>query len=144
MPGRQERGLALGLLVLAGLAWGVPAALRWIGEGQAPPGVLEPAPAHRVAGWEGLLLGRPLDLNRATEEDLDALPGVGPATARRILELRTRKGRFSSVEELLEVRGIGRKTLSRLRPYVTIRESSGQEIPQAGAAAGREGGGTAP
>ena len=141
--GRGERGLALGLLVLAGLAWGVPAALRAVGGRPAPGGVPEPAPGRRLAGWEALLLGRPLDLNRATREDLEALPGVGPATARRILELRTRKGRLTSVEELLEVRGIGPRTLSRLRPYVTIREFGRREIPHEGAP-GLEGGGRAP
>ncbi len=134
----KERALALGLLVLAGLAWGVPAALRALGGRGAPEGVVEAVPGGPVEGWEGLLLGRPLDLNRATVEDLEALPGVGPATARRILELRARRGRLSSVDDLLDVRGIGPKTLSRLRPYVTIRESVGREPPRE-AGAGRRG-----
>ncbi|MBW3534000.1 MAG: ComEA family DNA-binding protein [Gemmatimonadetes bacterium] len=63
----------------------------------------------------------PLDLNRATTEELEALPGVGPALAERILALRARRGRFGRVEDLLEVRGIGPATLDRLRARVRVR-----------------------
>lgn len=62
----------------------------------------------------------PLDLNAATAEELDALPGVGPATARSILTYRTRHGRFRSVNELLEVPGIGPSKLETLRPLVKV------------------------
>ncbi|MFP3948289.1 MAG: ComEA family DNA-binding protein [Gemmatimonadota bacterium] len=57
----------------------------------------------------------PIDVNRATADELQTLRGVGPVLAQRILELRREKGRFRSVEELLEVRGIGPVTLERLR-----------------------------
>ena len=57
-----------------------------------------------------------VNLNRASEEELQALPGVGPALAGRIVELRSERGGFSSVEELLEVPGIGPATLERIRP----------------------------
>lgn len=62
-----------------------------------------------------------LDLNRAGETDLTTLPGVGPALAARILELRSERGRFKDIRDLLEVRGIGEVTLERLRPLVTVR-----------------------
>ena len=68
-----------------------------------------------------LSFGRPLDLNAATAQDIEALPGIGPARAKSIVEARgARGGRFSSVEELLDVRGIGERTLERLRPHLTL------------------------
>ena len=63
----------------------------------------------------------PVDINAAGKGELETLPGVGPAIAERILEERTRRGGFTSVEELLEVRGIGPATLERLRPRVVVR-----------------------
>lgn len=62
----------------------------------------------------------PLDLNQADEAALDALPGIGPATAAAILEHRAKIGRFSSVDQLLDVRGIGEAKLEQLRPLVTV------------------------
>ena len=62
----------------------------------------------------------PLDLNAATQEGLDALPGVGPVLAGRILAWRTAHGRFTTVDELGEVPGIGPKALERLRPLVRV------------------------
>ena len=63
----------------------------------------------------------PLDLNRATAPDLEKLPGVGPALARRILEARAAKGgAFRSPDDLLSVRGIGPATLARLRPLIRV------------------------
>ena len=61
-----------------------------------------------------------LDLNKATAEQLDGLPGVGPVTAQRILAWRDSHGTFSRVEELQEVEGIGAKTLERLAPLVRV------------------------
>lgn len=61
-----------------------------------------------------------VDLNTATEVELDTLPGVGPVTAQAILDWRTEHGGFTSVDELLEVSGIGEVTLEELRPLVTV------------------------
>jgi competence protein ComEA len=61
-----------------------------------------------------------VNLNTATAEQLDTLPGVGPVTAQKILEWRSANGAFSSVDELLEVDGIGEKTLADLAPHVTL------------------------
>jgi competence protein ComEA len=62
----------------------------------------------------------PVDLNTADEAGLDALPGVGPATAAAIVEHRNRIGGFTSVDQLLDVRGIGEAKLESLRDLVTV------------------------
>ena len=61
-----------------------------------------------------------IDLNTATAEQLDSLPGIGPVTASKILAWRTEHGRFSVVDELAEVPGIGPKTLAELRSHVRV------------------------
>jgi competence protein ComEA len=62
---------------------------------------------------------KPIDLNRATVEQLESLPGIGPALARRILETREAIGRFRSPYDLLDVPGIGPSTLDRVQALVT-------------------------
>jgi competence protein ComEA len=59
-------------------------------------------------------------LNSADLAALDTLPGVGPVLAQRILDWRTQHGRFTSVDELGEVSGIGEKLLAQLTPLVTL------------------------
>ncbi|MET0728570.1 MAG: helix-hairpin-helix domain-containing protein [Acidimicrobiales bacterium] len=71
------------------------------------------------AGGTGPATG-PVDLNQADAGALDSLPGIGPATASAILEHRDRIGRFTSVEQLLDVRGIGEAKLEGLRDLVTV------------------------
>jgi competence protein ComEA len=61
-----------------------------------------------------------VDLNLATAEQLDALPRVGPATAAKIIDHRSRHGPFSSVDQLLDVPGIGEATLAHLRDRVRV------------------------
>jgi competence protein ComEA len=62
----------------------------------------------------------PVNLNTATAEQLDTLPGVGPATVQKILEYREQHGGFGSVEELGQVSGIGEKRLAALRDQVQV------------------------
>lgn len=82
------------------------------------PGGGGPAPA--AGGAAGGAAGDRLDLNKATVDQLDALPGVGPVTAQAILAWREQHQRFSRVEELLEIDGIGPKTFQRLEPHVRV------------------------
>jgi competence protein ComEA len=62
----------------------------------------------------------PVNLNTASADQLEALPGIGPALAGRILAWRDEHGRFTSVEELQEVSGIGPATLAKLVDLVTV------------------------
>lgn len=61
-----------------------------------------------------------LDINRATVEELQGLPGIGEVLARRVIERRTARGSFNTVEDLLEVKGIGEKRLNSLRPLILV------------------------
>lgn len=78
------------------------------------PGVAPRAAAGSPAA------GALVNLNAAGLSELDTLPGVGPVTAQKILDWRTEHGTFTSVDELLEVDGIGDKTLADIAPHVTL------------------------
>ena len=62
----------------------------------------------------------PVNINTASKRELDALPGIGEVLAQRILDYRKANGSFQSVDELVKVKGIGEKTLEKLRPYATV------------------------
>jgi competence protein ComEA len=98
----MARKLTDGEQILVGIAPVAPA-----GGGANPDGSGAPA-------------GGLINLNTATEAELDDLPGVGPVTAASILEWRQENGQFSSVDDLLEVRGIGEATLEDLRDHATV------------------------
>ncbi|WP_375000303.1 helix-hairpin-helix domain-containing protein [Aeromicrobium sp. CTD01-1L150] len=78
-----------------------------------------PAPSSGAGAGGGGGPG-PVNLNTATQEELMSLPGVGPVTAEAIIGWREENGSFSSVDDLLEVSGIGEKTLADLRERVTV------------------------
>jgi len=65
----------------------------------------------------------PLNINQASEKELQALPRIGPQMARRIVEYRT-KNPFKNIRDLLSVKGIGEKTMDKLRPLVTVSDST--------------------
>lgn len=88
-----------------------------------------PAPAKSAAprvkksdpGYLASLQREPINLNEASVEELQTLPGVGPKMAERIIAHREENGPFSSVDELDEVKGIGQKKLEALRAVVTVK-----------------------
>jgi competence protein ComEA len=90
-----------------------PSAVSLLSDRQAAP--VAPKRSHR-----GLL-----NLNRATEQDFDALPGIGPQLAERIMEYRQSVGAFHSLEELRAVKGIGKKKFERIRSLVTVTPNAG-------------------
>jgi competence protein ComEA len=79
---------------------------------------------HLRLGWmtvpNRLALGVPLDINQASVADLSQVPGIGPKLAKGIVALRIRRGEFSKLESLCEVKGIGPATVTRLRPYLRV------------------------
>lgn len=104
------------LNLAAPLADGARVYVLRLGEAEAPPvpGGTTGAPS------DGSVASGPLDLNTADETALDGLPGVGPATAAAIVQHRARIGRFTSVDQLLDVRGIGDAKLEAIRDLVTV------------------------
>jgi competence protein ComEA len=77
-------------------------------------------PDGGVAGSPGILADGRVVLNSADEEALKTLPGIGPKRAQAILALRQRLVRFRAVEDLLRVKGIGRKTLLKIKPKIAL------------------------
>jgi competence protein ComEA len=78
------------------------------------------APGAVAAPGASAAVGGRVQLNSATLEQLDALPGIGPVTAQEILDYRTEKGAFSSIDELDAVPGIGPARLEQLRELVDL------------------------
>lgn len=78
------------------------------------PGAPEPEPKP---SW-------PIDVNVAGSKELERLPGVGPVKASEIIRLRDERGRFDGLEDLLDVKGIGPKTLERLRGWAVVADTS--------------------
>ena len=86
------------------LALGAPAAAQ--DAGRRPPAAAAPAAI--------------VNLNTASVSMLEGLPGIGKATAERIVEYRQKSGGFKKVEELMNIRGIGEKSFLTLKPLVTV------------------------
>jgi competence ComEA-like helix-hairpin-helix protein len=63
---------------------------------------------------------RPVNFNTATPEELQQVPGIGPATADQILQMRKAYGVFKSVDDLVAIRGLGPKRLEKMRKYLTV------------------------
>lgn len=91
-------------------------------------------------GGGGITQDGKVVLNLATEEDLRRLPGIGAAKAKAIVELRTRIGRFRRAEDLLRVKGIGRRRLARLRPLLLVDPPKGEDVLPNQGPTGRGGG----
>jgi competence protein ComEA len=108
------KSLGLTRHVLAALALASVLTAASVGSAQLEQGANE-APSTQTAA-----LGV-VNLNSATEEELVRLPGIGPAKAQAILHMREQRGPFKKVEDLMQVRGIGRKTFRKLQPMLTLQ-----------------------
>ncbi|MBY9076754.1 helix-hairpin-helix domain-containing protein [Nocardioides sp. WL0053] len=85
-----------------------------------PPAAGVAAPAASAPTGSSSAAGSMVNINSASEVELEELPGVGPVTAAAIVQWRTEHGAFTAVDELLEVSGIGDATLAEMAPYVTL------------------------
>ena len=85
-----------------------------VAEGKTGPGVT-------ISGGGGSSAGGLIDLNTATVAELDALPGIGPSTAQKIVDDRTANGPFGTVDDLVRVSGIGTAKVGSLRDLVTVK-----------------------
>jgi competence protein ComEA len=97
-------GIALATLVILGSV-SVPS----VAQNKEKPAAKSTAPAAAS-----------VNLNSATQAQLETLPGIGAATAKRIIEYRQKNGSFKKVEELMNVKGIGEKAFLKLKAHITV------------------------
>jgi competence ComEA-like helix-hairpin-helix protein len=102
----------------------------------APGPIVESADTASAPDASGIVAraapALPVDLNRADATELDALPGIGPVLAGRILQYRAAHGPFRETEQLMAVPGIGPRLFERLRPHVCVRGMAEAPSPGAG------------
>src|SRR5712664_805997 len=72
---------------------------------------------------------KPVNINSATSEELQQVPGIGPATAEKILQMRKSYGAFKSIDDLLAIRGLGPKRLEKMRKYLTVSKIPASKQP---------------
>src|SRR5256884_4450347 len=73
---------------------------------------------------------KPVNINTATSEELQQVPGIGPATAEKILQMRKSYGAFKSVDDLLAIRGLGPKRLEKMSRYLTVgKPAAAKPVP---------------
>lgn len=71
-------------------------------------------------GPQEVLVEKSININTASLEELDSLPGVGPVIAQRIIDYREANNGFYDIQEIMDVSGIGEKTYAKLEPYITV------------------------
>ena len=96
------------------------ATVRWLSLALLVSARVAPQGAQALAGGEAHGSGT-VNVNTATAEELQLLPGIGAARADALIELRQERGGFKSLEQLKDVKGIGDASLERLRPYVRFQ-----------------------
>ncbi len=138
MSDRERKSMVTAALLLCGAAL-----IRFLVVGAGPaPAPLEGRPSiadsllaagdsvveEKARRSKPLAPGERIDPNAAGEEDLDRLPGVGKATAARIVQEREENGAFASVDELARVKGIGPAAVERMRPFLRVGSTAGQRL----------------
>jgi comEA protein len=126
------------VVVFVAMSLAVGAAV--LGAGRVVPSVVPEFPTEATqqeADWADQVITGPVNLNDAGTDELVTLPGIGPVRAAAILELRSRRGTFRDVSDLLDVKGIGPATLSRIKPFVTLGGTGDARSDSAAAASPR-------
>ena len=104
------------LLTIVAIA-AIPAAAQ-----QSSPKTEKPAAAEKAE--KPAPAGPLVNLNTATQAQLETLPGVGAKAAERILEYRQKNGQFKKIEDLMNVKGIGEKSFLKLKPLLTVTDKA--------------------
>lgn len=112
-PGVRLRGLNLARVLVDGEQ-------VWVGRPVAAVPGTASGPAAAASGSAPPTTETLVSLNTGTLDQLDTVPGIGPVTAQKILDWRAEQGGFGSVDELLEIDGIGEATLAEIAPHVTL------------------------
>jgi competence protein ComEA len=102
-----RRGATIAALLTVALLW----------SGLAGPCLAGTAPNSASDAAE---TKQPIDLNRASAEELSTIPGIGKTLAQRIVDFRDEHGPFSRVEDVMKVKGIGEKSFQKIRPYLKV------------------------
>lgn len=84
-------------------------------------------PVSALAQKSGPASNEKIDLNSATAKQLQSLPGIGPTTANRIIEHRTKVGKFDRIEEIINIKGMGEKKFQKIKDRLVVHS----EIPKA-------------
>jgi competence ComEA-like helix-hairpin-helix protein len=79
---------------------------------------------------------QPVNINAATSEELQLVPGIGPSTAEKILQMRKSYGLFKSVDDLLAIRGLGPKRLEKMRKYLVAGKANSKKASPAAGCSG--------
>jgi competence ComEA-like helix-hairpin-helix protein len=110
---------SLGVALILWFGWSVPQANQL--RSSSPQ-------AHEVSqDLETPVFSSSLDINHGTREEFQALPGIGPVLASRIIEHRNTIGLFADIEDLKDIDGIGEKKLAQLRPYIKINHPANHD-----------------
>jgi len=104
-----------GALLLLLVSLGAPPLLAQSGDQPQPPASVQKAS---------------INLNSATLDQLETLPGIGRKTAERIVEFRQKNGGFKKIEELMNVKGIGEKSFLKIKPLITVTPAAGKASGQ--------------
>jgi len=108
------------IAVVLWIGWPVPKEETRQAEPVQPIATRVPA-ASPVATTAPVKSVSKVNLNRASADELQVLPGIGPVLAQRMVDWRKAHGRYRTVDDLQEVKGIGKKRLEQLRPLVTVK-----------------------